>query len=269
MDILEESMTAVPVRGKVGMVLSRTLGMIRNLVGTCNSAAYPDKRKGRGQSQRMRITEEERRLNYARRIWNDQRESELHVDLRGTELVALRERLEAETEERRCAENALRASEVRFRVAAVCSNDLIYEWDFSNDRVEWFGDIDSALGYEPGEFPETLEAWEHAIHPDDHDRVINAVKEHILYRSPYEVEYRIRRKDGTYLRWMSRASALRDKEGRPYKWVGVATDVTDRTDAEEICTSTAEEEALSRNRDDSQPELVVSFQWCIENASTE
>lgn len=136
-------------------------------------------------------------------------------------------------EERTWAEDALRASEARFRIVAECASDLVYEWDLSNDLLQWYGDVDGVLGYEPGESPRTFEAWESALHPDDHDRVMNAVKRHILDHELFRVEYRMRRKDGTYLCWAERGTALWDDEGVPYKWIGVMRDVTERKLGEE------------------------------------
>jgi len=196
-------------------------------------------------------------------------ELERQVELCTAEISVLKERLEWEMEERQCVENALRTGEARFKIAAQYSSDLIYEWDFSNDQVEWYGDIDGVLGYEPGEFPGTLEAWDQALHPDDRDHVIDAVKEHILNHSPFRVEYRIRRKDGTYLYWVSRGSALWDKEGNPYRWIAVATDVTESMRVEEERMQVVDEKADSEAQDDSDPELVITLQWFAERSFAE
>jgi len=52
--------------------------------------------------------------------------------------------------DRKRAERSLSESEETFRIAAETATDLIYKWDVSSDRLEWFGDIDGALGYNPG-----------------------------------------------------------------------------------------------------------------------
>ncbi|HLN93754.1 MAG TPA: response regulator, partial [Thermoanaerobaculia bacterium] len=83
--------------------------------------------------------------------------------------------------QRRLGRNALQESEARlrealldqasrFRALAEISNGLIYEWDIESGSLAWFTDIDEKLGYAPGEFPRTHEAWESILHPDDHDR---------------------------------------------------------------------------------------------------
>ena len=126
----------------------------------------------------------------------------------------------------------LHRSEERFRLAAESSTDLIYEWDLK-EHVDWFGKIDELLGYGSGEFPRTLEAWANSVHPDDRGRVMAAVNNHLEKNDPYDIEYRIRKRDDTYKYWWARGMAVRDEESHPYRWVGAITDVTDRKRAEE------------------------------------
>jgi len=141
--------------------------------------------------------------------------------------------------DRKRAEEALKKSEERFRMAAESSSDLIYEWDIK-ERVDWFGKIDELLGYAPNEFPRTFEAWTNSVHPDDRDRVITAVKNHLEKSEPYDIEYRVRRKDSTYNYWWVRGTAVRDEKGNPYRWVGAVTDITERKRAEEMLGASEE-----------------------------
>jgi two-component system sensor histidine kinase/response regulator len=133
---------------------------------------------------------------------------------------------------RKRAEEALRESEKRFKLAAESSSDLIFEWDIK-ERLDWFGKIDELLGYSPSEFPRTFEAWANSVHPEDRDRVIVAIKNHLEKNEPYKIEFRVRKKDGTYNYWWVRGKAIRDEKGNPYRWVGAVTDVTERKQAGE------------------------------------
>jgi len=133
----------------------------------------------------------------------------------------------------RGAKEALRRSEERFRIAAEIASDLIYEWDSSNGRMEWSGHIDERLGYAPGEFPRTVGAWEQALHPSDHDRVIAAIERHLTTGEPSHEEYRIYRKDGEFLHWTDRRRVLPNGDGNSYKWIGAVSDITQRKQAEE------------------------------------
>jgi len=136
------------------------------------------------------------------------------------------------TESRR-AKDALRKSEERFRIAAEISSDLIYEWDIRNRRMEWSGNVAERLGYEPGDFLQTVEAWELALHPSDYERVMAAIKRHLATGEPLHEEYRIRRKDGEFLYWTDRRMTLQDENGASRKWIGVISDITQRKQAEE------------------------------------
>lgn len=124
-------------------------------------------------------------------------------------------------------------SEERFRVAAQTTSDLIWEWDIINVRMEWFGDIDNLLGYARDEFPRTLESWEMAILPDDHTQMADALEAHLKEGKPYDIEYRVQRKDGTLLHISDRGIALKNEKGVPFKMIGACTDITRRKNNEE------------------------------------
>ena len=146
-----------------------------------------------------------------------------------------------DTTQRNRAERILRQSEERFRLAAKCASDLIYEWDLSTGRMRWFGDIDGRLDYPVGQFPRTRDAWEQAIHPEDLARVRNKVEQHLDRRGPYREEYRVSRRDGTVLYWADSGTAVWDENGLAHKWIGVHTDVTERKAAEEEARQAREE----------------------------
>jgi len=71
------------------------------------------------------------------------------------------------------------------------------------------------------------------FHPEDLERV-NTERQHGLKQSvPFELEVRIRRKDGQYRWFLIRYNPLRDEEGRIIRWYGTGTDIDDRKRAEE------------------------------------
>jgi two-component system cell cycle sensor histidine kinase/response regulator CckA len=135
--------------------------------------------------------------------------------------------------ERLREEEALRQSEERLRVAAECGNDIVYEWDVISGRMDWYGPLEERLGFGPGEIPRTRDAWLALIHHDDTDRVHSAVERHLGARKPFMETYRVFSKDGSYRHWSDRGTALRDESGKPYKWIGTGTDVTESKRAEE------------------------------------
>ena len=113
------------------------------------------------------------------------------------------------------------------------SSDLIHECDRAANRFVWFGDIDRILGYPAGEFPRTFEAWEQAIHPEDHARVMTAVTRHWDSGEHFFQEYRVLRKDGSLLHWNHSGTMLRGADGRPTRCIGTVTDISRRRQIEE------------------------------------
>ena len=148
------------------------------------------------------------------------------------ELERRNRELEKKKDERKHIEEALRESEERLRIAGKVSYDLIYEWDMASDALEWFGDIDGLLGYKPGVISNNIGAWLKLIHPEDRGQLTNAVERHRKEAMPIRYDYRIKHKDGSYRHWKDHGLPMMDKKGRPCKWVGVCTDITDQKKAE-------------------------------------
>ena len=71
------------------------------------------------------------------------------------------------------------------------------------------------------------------VHPDDVERAVAEQKRLIARGSPYEMEVRIRDKDGQYRWFLIRGNPLRDEQGRIVRWYGTRTDIEDRKRAEE------------------------------------
>jgi PAS domain S-box-containing protein len=140
--------------------------------------------------------------------------------------------------ERNRVERAIWESQARLDLAIRGSNVGIWEnempdGDYRGGRLRCLNALEP-LGYEPGELPVDYATWESLFHPDDRDRVAEAVADYLAGESPaYEAEYRVRHRDGSY-RWMlSRGIALRDATGRAYRLLGTRVDITDRKRAEE------------------------------------
>lgn len=76
------------------------------------------------------------------------------------------------------------------------------------------------------------ETWQKYVHRDDHLRVLAAIDEATRNKGVFELEHRIRRRDGTFGRALSRAVPLLNAEGEIIEWLGTTRDVTPRKRAE-------------------------------------
>ena len=154
--------------------------------------------------------------------------------------------------ERKRAQEALRANEERFRLAAESVSDVVYEWDLKTALI-WYGDVDSLMGYPAGGFPRTLDAWAATLHPDDLPRVSAAIDGQLKGAVPYALEYRIAARDGGWRWWSARGTALRDELGEPRRWIGAVTDITERRKSHEALR---ESETRLRELTESLPQLI-------------
>jgi PAS domain S-box-containing protein len=132
---------------------------------------------------------------------------------------------------RRRAEEALRESEQRWRNLTEALPQLVWGAGpdgacdyFSTQWTTYTGISESGLlGW----------AWMEALHPDDREPTRQFWTESVAGRQPYDVEYRIRRSDGTYGWFKTRGTPIRDTEGRIVKWFGTCTDISDRKRVEQ------------------------------------
>jgi PAS domain S-box-containing protein len=77
------------------------------------------------------------------------------------------------------------------------------------------------------------EALAKIFHPDDLERVLGERRRAIAGGGEWEVEARVRRKDGEYRWFLIRFNPLRDEQGRIFRWYGTRTDIEDRKQAED------------------------------------
>jgi formate hydrogenlyase transcriptional activator len=84
----------------------------------------------------------------------------------------------------------------------------------------------------------TVNEWKSAdlhslLHPQDAERVASDGAGKFLSGSPFEMEVRLKRKDGQYRWFFFRFNPIRDDQGRLTRWYAAATDVEDRKQAEQ------------------------------------
>ncbi len=141
----------------------------------------------------------------------------------------------------RRAEDALRNSEERFRLATEAISGLVYDWDMLQDRTRRSPGLWSLLGYHPEEVDHQVGWWTQQIHPDDWERASGLISGAIAGGDPlFSAEYRVRHRDGHWVHVWDRGFIVRDETGRPLRVVGSSVDISDRKRAEEELKAAAE-----------------------------
>ena len=140
----------------------------------------------------------------------------------------------SERRARRRAEAALHESIERFEAAARATNDAVFDWDLSTDKVWWNEGFESLFGYQRNSVEPDSRSWTNRIHPDDVERVVGGIHRVIDSRDSFwSDEYRFRRADGSDAYVFNRGYVLRDEAGRAQRMIGAMMDITERRNAEE------------------------------------
>ena len=119
-------------------------------------------------------------------------------------------------------QDLLRESERQFRELAESLPDLVWTFGPQGDEAVYVNK--HWLAY-TGFKPDEIHRWSEAVHPADASRVAAAWQAALAEGRSYQTEARIRRYDGTYRWFASRAEPVRDAAGRIVKWLGHSNDV--------------------------------------------
>ncbi|MGE5471616.1 MAG: PAS domain-containing protein [Bacteroidota bacterium] len=136
----------------------------------------------------------------------------------------------------------------RFELSLEMLNDGLWDMEVvAGDPLNpmnafwWSNQLRRLLGYETiEEFPDVLDSWASKVHPDDKPQVMEAFTRHLADRtgrSPYDIEYRLRCKNGEYKWFRAKGQTRRDAGGKPLRVVGALTDIDATKQREELVHS--------------------------------
>ena len=136
--------------------------------------------------------------------------------------------------ERRDMDASKREVEEQVRLLTLATRDMVWSWDARTGRVIHNTAFSDVLGEVPGPLEATLEWWKKRVHSEDRARAIGAL-ETALHEEASDVtsEYRIRRRNGTWISVDDRACIVRDADGKVQRVLGAMRDISSRKVAEQ------------------------------------
>ena len=124
--------------------------------------------------------------------------------------------------------------EKKFHILIELSNDGYWDWDMENPEYQYLSPrFKEILGYEDSEMKNTPDSWKAIIDPDDYLVAQTNIKKHL--ENPEHSYYQIVKythKSGRKLDILCRGSAIFNDEGKPIRFVGTHTDLTDLKNVE-------------------------------------
>jgi PAS domain S-box-containing protein len=143
---------------------------------------------------------------------------------------------------------ALKASVERFERALAGATSALWEFRPTSKDFYLSPRFKELLGWKSED--QSMGHWEMNVHPDDREMVEAAYRAHLEKRTPFAVEYRLRREDGCYIWVAVRGQAIFNPEGQPIFMSGSLTDITEKREAEELRRIASEAQAANRAKSD-------------------
>ena len=149
--------------------------------------------------------------------------------------------------ERVAAVRALRDSELRTRLAQEAAKSGTWELRLADNRSQWSETIWRLYGLKPEDRTPCFDAWVSSVHPEDRERVTNALRDAIATGQEYENQWRVNLPQGEPERWLfSRGRPIAGANGTVERYIGVVIDITERKHMEEALRKAEELERQKR-----------------------
>ena len=122
----------------------------------------------------------------------------------------------------------------RLKLATQAAQVAIWDCDLVNNNLIWDDRLYEICGLKRENFSNATEAFQIVLHPDDQAYVAEATQRAMISMKPEDLEFRIRRPDGTIRHILAMGKIVQDADGKPIRMTGVNYDITERKQAEQI-----------------------------------
>ncbi len=134
--------------------------------------------------------------------------------------------------DRKRAVDELARSKEQYEFAVSGSGEGLWDWNVHTGEDYLSPRWKAILGYKDNELTNVLETFIDALHPDDKERAETASRAHLENRVPYNLEYRLRHKDGSYVWVSAKGQAIWDDDSQPLRMAGSIRDISEQKEME-------------------------------------
>ncbi len=152
-----------------------------------------------------------------------------------------------------------------FNLVSERTGQIIYDYNFSNGKISWFGAIDELTGFSKDEFSKfTIKDWKSIIHIDD-AKLIKHFDELEIGKNYQNIQYRIRKSSGEFIYVEDRNVILEDSKKQSLKIIGTIKDINDQKEIEsKLIEHKVELEKIVRERTEELQNLNKELEKDIE-----
>jgi PAS domain S-box-containing protein len=127
---------------------------------------------------------------------------------------------------------SLRLSEERIRTLQTMLNPGVWVAGPNGEIIgEWVWWWQKQTGQTPEEYAGF--GWQDVAHPADKRHALEIWRRALRNKTPYQIEFRVRQRDGSYRYMRAQGAPVRDADGKVREWIGTIFDIDDQTRAEE------------------------------------
>jgi signal transduction histidine kinase/CheY-like chemotaxis protein len=117
----------------------------------------------------------------------------------------------------------------RFSFISLLTGQVIYDYNVTTGKIEWYGAVEQVTGYSLKAFNAKVDIhnWAQLLHLEDRDKALRLLLEASTNKTQYNTTYRLRRKDSTYTYIEDVGSFFYGPDDTPVRMLGVMKDITD------------------------------------------
>ncbi|MHC5765334.1 MAG: PAS domain S-box protein [Nostoc sp.] len=139
---------------------------------------------------------------------------------------------QAALREHKQAEVALAKSEEQLRLTLEFNHIGLWDWNVQTNEVTWNDNHYRLLGLEPEISAASYQLWRDRVHPEDVDRIEQAVSNALVQHINFQGEYRVIFPDGR-VHWLTgKGRGVYNEVGEPVRMLGVIIDISEQKQAE-------------------------------------